>query len=70
MGSDAIVPYDEMERAMSKVRTQKGITIQTHDIIKGAGTCSPIIWTAGSFGKDLSRQAPSCKWISSAPRTA
>ena len=34
--SDAIVPHDEMERAMSKVRTQKGIII-THDIIKGAG---------------------------------
>ena len=34
--SDAIVPHDEMERAMSKVRTQKGIVI-THDIIKGAG---------------------------------
>jgi alpha/beta superfamily hydrolase len=34
--SDAIVPHDEMERAMSKVRTQKGI-IMTHDIIKGAG---------------------------------
>ncbi|MEQ8404424.1 MAG: alpha/beta hydrolase [Oceanicaulis sp.] len=33
--ADAIVPHDEMQRAMSKVRTQKGITIET-DIIPGA----------------------------------
>ena len=34
--ADAIVPHDEMERAMSKVRNQKGITIST-EIIPGAG---------------------------------
>ena len=34
--SDAIVPHDEMERAMGKVRSQKGIKIET-DIVKGAG---------------------------------
>jgi alpha/beta superfamily hydrolase len=33
--ADSIVPLDEMERAIAKVRTQKGITIQT-DVIKGA----------------------------------
>jgi alpha/beta superfamily hydrolase len=34
-GGDVIVPFDEMERAMSKVRSQKGITITTQ-LIEGA----------------------------------
>ena len=33
--ADAIIPHDEMERAMSKVRTQKGIVLE-NNIIKGA----------------------------------
>jgi uncharacterized protein len=34
--SDAIVPHDDMERVMSKVRSQKGIEITRH-IMPGAG---------------------------------